>query len=51
MLLDQDISGAPVVDDEGNLVGILSESDLIWKVGPPCPQHLCGGCPWPPLLY
>lgn len=27
-LLENSISGAPVVDDEGNLVGILSEKDL-----------------------
>jgi predicted transcriptional regulator len=26
-LLDNDISGAPVVDDRGNLIGILSEKD------------------------
>ena len=29
MLLDKKISGAPVVDDAGNLVGILSEVDLL----------------------
>ena len=29
VLLDKKISGAPVVDDEGNLVGILSEVDLM----------------------
>jgi len=29
MLLDKKISGAPVVDDDGNLVGILSEVDLM----------------------
>jgi len=28
-LLDKKISGAPVVDSEGNLVGILSEVDLM----------------------
>lgn len=31
VLLEQDISGAPVVDASGKLVGVLSESDLIWK--------------------
>jgi hypothetical protein len=31
-MLDADVSGAPVVDDNGHLVGILSESDVIWKV-------------------
>ena len=29
VLLDKKISGAPVVDDAGNLVGILSEVDLM----------------------
>lgn len=29
VLLDKKISGAPVVDDDGNLVGMLSEVDLI----------------------
>lgn len=29
VLLDKKISGAPVVDDDGNLVGILSEVDLM----------------------
>jgi CBS domain-containing protein len=29
VLLDKKISGAPVVDDDGNLVGVLSEVDLI----------------------
>ena len=44
LLLDQDISGAPVVDASGALVGILSESDLIWKV---CTRHSsCFGMFW-----
>lgn len=30
-LLANDISSAPVVDSSGKLVGILSESDLLWK--------------------
>lgn len=29
VLLDRKISGAPVVDDAGNLVGVLSEVDLM----------------------
>lgn len=37
LLLDKDVSGAPVVDKEHRLVGILSESDLIWK-GAGAPQ-------------
>lgn len=36
-MLDADVSGAPVVDDDGHLVGILSESDVIWK-GAGAPQ-------------
>ncbi|OHW62587.1 inosine-5'-monophosphate dehydrogenase [Andreesenia angusta] len=31
LLLEKDISGVPVVDDEGMLVGIVSEGDLIYK--------------------
>jgi CBS domain-containing protein len=30
-LLKNRITGMPVVDDEGNLVGIVSEADLIYK--------------------
>lgn len=30
-LLDANVSGAPVVNDAGQIVGVLSESDLIWK--------------------
>lgn len=37
IMLDKDISGAPVVDAKGKLVGILSESDVIWK-GAGAPQ-------------
>ncbi len=35
LMLIAGISGAPVVDDHGRLVGILSESDLLDKVAPP----------------
>lgn len=31
-MLDADVSGAPVVDEEGHLMGVLTEKDLIWKV-------------------
>lgn len=31
LLLDNKISGVPVVDKEDNLVGIVSEADLIYK--------------------
>ena len=29
MMLDYRISGLPVVDDEGNLIGIITEGDLL----------------------
>lgn len=32
-MLDANVAGAPVVDDAGQLVGVLSEADLIIKVG------------------
>jgi CBS domain-containing protein len=38
ILADQRISGLPVVDDFGKLIGILSETDLMWQesgVNPP----------------
>lgn len=35
LLLSAGISGAPVVDDDWQLVGVLSESDLLDKVAPP----------------
>lgn len=31
LFVDQKISGAPVVDGNNVLVGVLSESDLLWK--------------------
>jgi CBS domain-containing protein len=31
LLVDQHIGGLPVIDAEGKLVGILSESDLMWR--------------------
>ena len=31
ILIEHNISGAPVVNDEGNLVGIVTENDLISK--------------------
>lgn len=36
VLLENKVSGVPVLDDEGSLVGVLTESDLMWKeVGAP----------------
>ena len=34
LFIEKDISGAPVVDDKGNLVGIVTENDLIKKERP-----------------
>lgn len=31
LLSERKISGLPVVNDEGKLVGVLSESDLMWR--------------------
>ena len=31
LLVDRKISGLPVVDDTGKLVGVISESDLMWR--------------------
>jgi CBS domain-containing protein len=31
ILVDRQISGLPVVDDQGKLVGVISESDLMWR--------------------
>lgn len=31
LFVEKGISGAPVVDEAGKLLGILSESDLLWK--------------------
>jgi CBS domain-containing protein len=31
ILVEKHISGLPVVDDEGKLVGVISESDLMWQ--------------------
>lgn len=31
LLADKHISGLPVVDEQGNLVGVISESDLMWQ--------------------
>jgi CBS domain-containing protein len=31
LFVDRQISGLPVVDDAGKLVGVISESDLMWR--------------------
>ena len=30
-MIEKDISAGPVVDDQGSLVGLLTESDIMWK--------------------
>lgn len=40
VLLDMSISGAPVVDDDGNLVGVLSEQDCLALYGKGTPDGL-----------
>jgi CBS domain-containing protein len=37
VLVDNDISGVPVVDDDGSLVGMVSEGDLLYKETTPRP--------------
>lgn len=46
ILLDKGIGGAPVVDDEGNVIGMVTESDLIMedvKLHFPTFVHLLSG--------
>jgi len=31
-MLDANIAGAPVVNSTGQIVGVLTEADVIWKV-------------------
>ena len=31
LLVDRHISGLPVIDEDGKLVGVISESDLMWR--------------------
>ncbi len=41
ILAERRIGGLPVVDDAGTLVGIISESDLMWReTGPTPPPYL-----------
>ncbi len=41
LLVDRQVSGLPVVDDEGKLVGVISESDLMWREkGLDLPPHI-----------
>ena len=38
ILVENKMSGLPVVDDKGNLVGILAETDLMWQESGPDPR-------------
>jgi CBS domain-containing protein len=41
LLNEKRISGVPVVDDEGRVIGIVTESDLVLRVaGPHIPPHI-----------
>jgi CBS domain-containing protein len=41
LLVDRQISGLPVVDEAGKLVGVISESDLMWREkGLDLPPHI-----------
>jgi CBS domain-containing protein len=41
MIAERRISGLPVVDAEGKLVGVLSEADLMWReTGPTPPPYI-----------
>lgn len=41
ILAERRIGGLPVVDDSGKLVGIISESDLMWReTGPTPPPYI-----------
>ncbi len=49
MLVDNDITAAPVVDDNGRLVGIVSEADLIrGQIQPDARAHLPASPSGPP---
>lgn len=41
LFLEKQISGAPVLDDAGRLVGVLSESDLLFKEVRRARSHAC----------
>jgi CBS domain-containing protein len=41
LIVDRQVSGLPVVDEAGKLVGIISESDLMWREkGLDLPPHI-----------
>jgi CBS domain-containing protein len=41
ILVDRQVSGLPVVDEAGKLVGVISESDLMWREkGIDLPPHI-----------
>ncbi len=41
ILVDRQVSGLPVVDPDGKLIGVISESDLMWREkGIDMPPHI-----------
>ncbi|KAG1661190.1 hypothetical protein FOA52_005996 [Chlamydomonas sp. UWO 241] len=41
IMIEKDVPGGPVVDDDGNLIGVLTEDDLMWKgAGAPTEHYL-----------
>ena len=43
LIAQNDVSALPVVDEEGQLVGIISESDLMSDRQDCFPRHYCEG--------
>jgi CBS domain-containing protein len=42
LLIDRKIGGLPVVNEDGKLVGMISDSDLMWREQPPYMMFLGG---------
>lgn len=42
MLADRDIGDAPVVDEDGHVIGVISQSQLVRHVDTPVPVHQTG---------
>lgn len=48
LLYEQDITAAPVVDEAGRMIGIVSEMDLLRGESGPTPGPSCAPRPCPP---